>query len=69
MPARNAAHSVVEGGAPRAVQEVWLRLRHPTSAPIREVTVNGQEWDDFDPAREVVTLYDLKDNVNVRVKY
>lgn len=57
MPARNAA------------KEVWLRLRHPTSAPIRSVTVNGKAWRDFNPAKEVVRLYDLKDSVTVEVCY
>ncbi|MCX7004953.1 MAG: hypothetical protein NTV22_16990 [bacterium] len=57
MPSRNAP------------KEVWLRLRHPTSAPIRGVIVNGKKWKDFDAAREVVTLHNLKDIVSVEVKY
>src|SRR6185369_5987204 len=39
MPARNAA------------KEVRLRMRHPVSAPIKSVMVNGQDWKDFDPAK------------------
>ena len=57
MPARNSA------------KEVWLRLRHPMSAPIRNVTVNGQDWKDFDPAKEVVKLHGQKENVTVEIKY
>ena len=48
---------------------VWLRLRHPQTAPIRGVTVNGQDYLDFDPAREAVTLHDLAGTVRVEVRY
>ena len=57
MPSRNTA------------KEVWLRLRHPKSAPIKSVTVNGKDWKDFDPAKEVVKLHDLQGDVNVTVNY
>jgi hypothetical protein len=50
-------------------KEVWLRLRHPKSAPIKSVTVNGKAWRDFDPAKEVVRLHDLKDSVTVEICY
>lgn len=33
-----------------------LRLRHPTSARLKRVTVNGQPWFDFDADRELVRL-------------
>jgi hypothetical protein len=48
---------------------VWLRLRHPQSAPIRSVTVNGQDYLDFDPAREAVKLHGLAGNVRVEARY
>jgi hypothetical protein len=57
MPARHSA------------KEVWLRLRHPKSAPIKSVAVNGKDWKDFDPSKEVVKLHDKKDSVNVEIKY
>jgi len=57
MPARNSA------------KEVWLRLRHPTSAPIKSVLVNGQAWKDFDPAKEVVKLHGQNRNVTVEIRY
>lgn len=57
MPGRNPA------------KEVWLRLRHPGSATIRRVAVNGRPWPDFDPAKEVVQLQDLKGRVTVDVQY
>jgi len=50
-------------------RQVWLRLRHPKTAPIRGVTVNGQDYRDFEPAREVVKLHDLAGNLSVEVRY
>src|SRR6185369_3440225 len=55
MPARNSA------------KEVWLRLRHPMSAPIRSVLVNGQDWRDFDPSKEVVKLHGVTETVTVEI--
>jgi len=57
MPSRHAA------------RQVWLRLRHPRTTPIRGVTVNGQDYLDWDPAREVVKVHGLTGNVNVQVTY
>jgi hypothetical protein len=50
-------------------KEVWLRLRHPKSAPIKSVTVNGKDWKDFDSTKEVVKLHDLKGSVNIDIIY
>ncbi len=50
-------------------REVCLTLRHPKSAPIKSVTVNGKPWKDFDPAKEVVRLQGLQGNVAVSVFY
>lgn len=57
MPARNPPKSVV------------LRFRHPKSAPIQSVTVNGKAWKDFDPAREVVRLVGMKGSAAVAAGY
>jgi hypothetical protein len=57
MPSRNTA------------KEVWLRLRHPKSTPMKSVSVNGKPWNDFDPAKEIVRLHDLKNRVNLKVNY
>ena len=46
-----------------------LRFRHPKSAPIKAVSVNGKEWKDFDQALEAVKLHDLKGTVSVEVSY
>jgi len=50
-------------------KEVLLRLRHPTSAPIKGVTLNGKQWKDFDPTKEVVRLHGVADTVQVDVIY
>jgi len=52
-----------------SLKGVWLRLRHPNSALIKSVKVNGKDWKDFDPSKEVVKLHDLKDSVSVEIKY
>ena len=49
--------------------QVWLRLRHPKGVPIKGVTVNGQDYPDFDPAREVVKLHGVNGNVSVEARY
>ena len=33
-----------------------LRLRHPKSAPIKAVTVNGKPWTSYDKDKETITL-------------
>ncbi len=51
---------------PRAV---LLRLRHPTQALIKSVTVNGRPWTDFDAAKELIRLHDLQGTVQVEAVY
>ena len=57
MPSRNPPKSVL------------LRLRHPKALPMKSVTVNGDAWKDFDPAKEVIRLHDLKGTVKVKAAY
>jgi len=40
----------------RPAKTVLLRLRHPEGARLRQVTVNGQEWHDFDAKKEWVRI-------------
>lgn len=40
----------------QSVKSLLLRLRHPEASQIRRVTVNGEEWRDFDPAKEWVRI-------------
>ena len=53
----------------RTPTEVRLRLRHPTAAPMRSVTVNGRPWRDFEPAREFVRLTGVDGAVELEVEY
>jgi hypothetical protein len=48
--------AAVELEARRAPQTLLVRLRHPESKPIRSVTVNGQNWSEFDREKEWVRL-------------
>ena len=50
-------------------KQVWVRLRHPMSSPIKRVTANGKNWKDFDPSNEVVKLRGLQGSVTVDIKY
>jgi hypothetical protein len=50
-------------------QEVVLRFRHPTSAPIKGVTVNGQPWTGFNKEKETITLKGLNGSVAVTALY
>jgi hypothetical protein len=46
-----------------------LVLRHPTSAAITAVKVNGKDWNDFDPARGWVKLHGLSGPARIEVKW
>ena len=37
-------------------REIVVRFRHPESRPIRRVTVNGKEWQDFETAKGDIRL-------------
>ncbi len=50
-------------------KQVWLRIRHPQAKPIRGVTVDGKEWQNFDSGREIVKLHGVKGVVKVVVRY
>lgn len=50
-------------------KEVWLRLRHPKARSIRGVTLNGQDYPEFDPAREVVRIHDLAGDARLEARY
>ncbi len=46
-----------------------LRLRHPTSAPIKRATVNGNEWRNLDPDRELIRLTGVRGRANITAYY
>jgi len=49
-------NATVELPARNAPREVVLRFRHPKSAPIKSVTVNGKPWTEFNKDKETITL-------------
>jgi hypothetical protein len=61
-----ATVSMPSRGGQRAV---LLRLRHPTAAPIKRVTVNGQPWGQFERDKEVIHLDRLTGTVAVEAEY
>ena len=61
--------ATVEMPSRRPAKTVLLRLRHPQSAPLKRVKLNGQPWNDFDPAKEVIRLHDLQGTLKVEAEY
>jgi hypothetical protein len=45
------------------------RFRHPKTAPIKAVTVNGKPWPSYDKVKETITLKGLTGNVAVTAQY
>jgi hypothetical protein len=50
-------------------KDVVLRFRHPKSAPITSVTVNGKPWTEFNREKETITLKGLTGQVAVTAQY
>ncbi len=61
--------ATVEMSARRTPTSVRLRLRHPKALPIKSVTVNGNPWKDFDPAKEVISLHDVQGTAKIEGNY
>ena len=61
--------AIIEMPNRTAPGEVLVRFRHPEAKPIRRVTVNGGKWNDFDPAKEVIRLHDVRGTVRVVAQY
>jgi hypothetical protein len=55
-----AAQGKIEARVVPPSRDPWaaiqLRLRHPTGAKMKRVTVNGKRWDQIDPDKELLTL-------------
>jgi hypothetical protein len=60
---------MVEMPSRRPPNAVLLRLRHPAKLSIKSATVGGQPWTDFDPAKEVIRLHDVRGAVTVVAAY
>ncbi len=50
-------------------RSVLVRFRHPKSAPIQSVRVNGKRWTRFNQDKEVIELTGLKGKVTVAANY
>jgi hypothetical protein len=46
-----------------------VRFRHPQEKPIKKVLINGKEWGDFDPAKELIKLGKVTEKVEVVALY
>jgi hypothetical protein len=62
-------NATIELPARKAPKEVVLRFRHPKSAPIKGVTVNGKPWTEFNKDKETITLKGLTGTVAVTAQY
>ena len=63
-------NATVEMPSRKAPKEVVLRFRHPKSAPIKGVTVNGKPWTEFNKDKETITLLrGLTGTVTVTAQY
>ena len=61
--------ATVEMPSRKAPKAVLLRFRHPKSAPIKSVTVNGKPWNAFDRQTEAIRLSAPEGKVRVVAKY
>jgi hypothetical protein len=48
---------------------ILLRIRHPQGKPIKNVTVNGKPWNDFDAQKEWVKIPGAGGKYDVYVHY
>ena len=62
-------NATVEMPTRKAPKEVVLRFRHPKSAPIKAVTVNGKPWAEFSKDKETIALKGLTGTVAVTAQY
>ena len=62
-------NATVEMPSRKAPKEVILRFRHPTSTPVKGVTVNGKPWTEFNKDKETITLKGLTGTVAVTAQY
>jgi hypothetical protein len=49
--------------------QTMLRLRHPTSAALKSVTIDGKPWTDFDASRERIRLPQTSQEILVTASY
>lgn len=51
------------------MKEICLHLRHPNTAPMKGVTINGDPWPEFNQDMETITLKDLAGTVTVTARF
>jgi hypothetical protein len=61
--------ATVEIPSRRPPARVLVRFRHPASAPIRSVRVNGKRWTRFNQDKEVIELTGLTGTATVVASY
>jgi hypothetical protein len=61
--------ATVEVPSRKAPTAVLLRFRHPRSAPIKSVTVNGKSWNAFDRRAEAIPLSAREGKLRVVARY
>ena len=66
---RGKITATVEIPSRKPPQTVMLRLRHPQAKPIQSVTLNGQDWPEFNADKEVIELAGLTGKVAVVASY
>jgi hypothetical protein len=66
---RSTIRAEIDPPTRNAPREILLHIRHPQRAALRRVTVNGQEWNDFDAAREVIRLRTPVGRLHVEARY
>jgi len=67
--ANGKINASIEIPARKAAKEIVVRFRHPTTAPIKSVTVNGKDWKDFNKDKETIILKGLSGKVYVTAQY
>jgi hypothetical protein len=50
-------------------QAVMLRFRHPQAKPIQSVTLNGQDWPEFNRDKEVIRLTGVQGKATITASY
>jgi len=50
-------------------QAVMLRFRHPQAKPIKSVTLNGQDWPEFNRDKEVIRVTGVQGKATITASY
>jgi hypothetical protein len=50
-------------------ESINVRFRHPQEKPVKKVLVNGKEWSDFDPAKELIMLGKVTEKTEIVATY